>query len=89
MNTRYRTPAIVLGVLLAITFVGSTFMLGIGTMMPGMMRYAGTRTMLRMGGWTMGMGLMWLTMFAFWGALLVGIVLLVKWLTDTNSKAVQ
>ena len=89
MNTRYRTPAIVLGVLLAITFVGSTFMMGIGTMMPGMMRYAGIRTMLRMGGWTMGMGLMWLTMFAFRGALLGGIVFLVKWLTDTSNRTLQ
>ena len=61
-------------------------------MMPGMMgANAGTGIMPHIGGWTIGigMGLMWLSMFAFWGALIVGIIILVKWLTDTNNKALQ
>jgi hypothetical protein len=95
MNAPYRRLVIALGVLIGLTLVSSTVVggvMGTGTMMmPGMMGTAGTGMMPHMGGWTMGigMGLMWLTMFAFWGALIVGIIMLVKWLTDTNSKAVQ
>ena len=54
-------------------------MLGGGMMGPGMMGAYGAPGA---GGWTwgLGMGLGWLAMLAFWGALIVGAVAFARWL---------
>ena len=91
---------IVLGVLVAVALLSVTAVGGMmgGTMSPGMMGpsmmwgYGGQAGPPTIGGWTWaaGMGLGWLAMLAFWGALIVGVVLLVRWVagqpaTKTDS----
>lgn len=86
-DTRYRGLVIVLGLLLLIVLIvpvmGWTMMgaAGWGMMGPGMMGgYTGSTATAS--GWTAGAAMLlgWLTMVAFWGALIVGMVLLVRWL---------
>jgi putative membrane protein len=79
MATRNRNVWPVLVVLvLAVLLVP---MLGGGIMGPGMMGAYGA------GGWTwgLGMGLGWLAMLAFWGALVVGAVAAARWLGGTAA----
>ena len=85
MKTENRGLLIVLGVLVLVVLVGP--LLGGGMMGPGMMGGYGRGVPPGTGGWTWGlaMGLGWLAMLAFWGALIVGAVLLVRWLTSATS----
>ncbi len=81
-----RTLTILLVALVAFVVLGATTMGGMmgGSMMgPGMMwGYGGQAGAPTIGGWgaAMTMGLGWLMMLAFWGALILGVVLLVRWL---------
>jgi putative membrane protein len=81
-----RTLAVVLGVLVLVVLLLPA--LGMGLLGPGMM---GPGTMWGYGpsgefpatgrwGWGLAMALGWLAMLAFWGALIVGAALLVRWL---------
>jgi putative membrane protein len=91
MRTEYRGPLIVLGVLVLVVLLMP--MLGLGMMGPGMMGsgmmggYGGLGG--QTGGWSWGwglaMGLGMLAMLAFWGALIVGVVLLVRWLMTATG----
>ena len=60
-----------------------------GPMMgPGMTwGYGGQSGVPPIGGWGALMGLGWLVMLAFWGALILGVVLLVRWLTGGTPAA--
>ena len=77
MSTENRGLLIVLGVLVLIVLVGP--FLGGGMMGAGMMWGPGGQ--VAGGGWSWGllMALGGLSMLAFWGALIVGIVLLIRW----------
>jgi putative membrane protein len=86
MRSEYRGLLILLGVLVLI--VALMPMLGMGMMGPGMMGgygppggQAGSWSW----GWGLAMGLGMLAMLAFWGALIVGVVLLVRWLLTASS----
>lgn len=87
MNTGSRTILIVLGVLVLVVviipLVGGG-MMGPGSMMWGFGPQGGPPGA---GGWAWGlaMGLGWLTMLAFWGALIAGVVLLIRWLSGTTA----
>jgi putative membrane protein len=85
MSKDHRTLLIVLGVLVLIFLIGP--LLGGGMMGQGMMRGHDPQGMLGINGWTWGltMALGLLSMFAFWSALIVGIVLLVRWLAGTYA----
>ena len=89
MNTRNRGLVITLGVLLLIVLLGPVRgwgmrgggAVGWGIMGPGMMGgYVGSPSTAV--GWTWGAAMLlgWLAMIAFWGALIVGAILLVRWL---------
>jgi putative membrane protein len=72
-----------LGVLALIVLLASLLgggMMGWGTMGPGMMGNWGVGQQPL---WLMVLG--WLSMLAFWGALIAGIVLLVRWLSGTGN----
>ena len=74
MNSTTRGLAIALAILVVAAF-GFSMVMG-GMMGPGMM---GPTTMPGRGwGWGLGMGVGGLAMLAFWGALIVGVVLLVR-----------
>jgi putative membrane protein len=77
MSSQNRGVLIVLGVLVLIVLVGP--LLGGGMMGGGMMWGPGGQ--MAGGGWSWGllMALGGLSMLAFWGALIVGIVLLIRW----------
>lgn len=69
-------------------------MMGSGLMGPGMMwgfGAPGNPPGNPPGGWHWGWGLMmglgWLMMLAFWGALIVGVALLVRWLSGATAGA--
>ena len=83
MNTESRGLLIVLGVLVLIVLVGP--LLGGGMMGAGMMWGPGGQ--VAGGGWSWGllMALGGLSMLAFWGALIVGIVLLIRWATGPGT----
>lgn len=85
MSKDHRGLLIVLGVLVLIFLIGP--LLGGGMMGQGMMWGHDPQGILGINGWAWGlmMALGLLSMFAFWGALIVGIVLLVRWLTGTND----
>jgi uncharacterized membrane protein len=53
----------------------------------GMMWGHGPQDISGINGWAWGlaMALELLSMFAFWGAIIVGVVLLVRWLVGTNA----
>lgn len=89
MDMRNRGLVLTLGVLLLIVLIGPVAgwgmmgggAVGWGVMGPGMMGgYAGSPSTA--GGWTWGaaMVLGWLAMIAFWGALIIGAILLARWL---------
>jgi putative membrane protein len=86
-----RNLAIILGVLVLIVLLGPLLgggLLGWGGMMgPGMMGSPGGPGISGGWGWGRGlaMGLGWLAMLAFWGAVIVGIVLLVRALTGATT----
>lgn len=79
--------AVVLVVLILLVLLGP--LLGGGIMGPGMMGWYGGPGDRGSGwAWGLGMGLGWLTMLAFWGALLVGVVWLIRMLSgDTDGSA--
>ena len=86
MRSEYRGLLIILGVLLVIVLLMP--MLGGGMMGPGGMGgywAPGGQP----GGWSwswgLAMGLGMLAMLAFWGALIVGVVLLVRWLMTATG----
>lgn len=83
MENANRGVLVVLGILVLVVLVLPV--LGGGMMGPGMMWGGGPVTA---GGWTwgLGMGLGWLMMLAFWGALIVGVVALVRWLGGTGER---
>jgi uncharacterized membrane protein len=86
MNRDHRWVWIVLGVLLLVVLLGP-FLSG-GMMGPGMMwGYGGPGVTIHGNGWAwgFGMGLAGLAMLAFWGALIVGGILLARWLLDQAS----
>ena len=85
MSKDHRGLLIVLGVLVVIFLIGP--LLGGGMMGQGMMGAHDPQGILGINGWAWGlmMALGLLSMFAFWGAIIVGIVLLVRWLTGTNA----
>ncbi len=74
---------ILLGVLLAVLVVSALVggsMLGTGMMGPGMMWGYGSSGAAPIAGfWGIGMAAGMLAMLAFWAALIVGIVILVRW----------
>ena len=83
--SNHRGLLIVLGVLVVIFLLGP--LVGGGMMGQGMMGIHDPQGILGINGWAWGlvMALGLLSMFAFWGAIIVGIVLLVRWLTGTNG----
>jgi len=85
MSKDHRGLLIVLGVLVLIFLIGP--LLGGGMMGQGMMWGHDPQGTLGINGWAWGlmMALGLLSMFAFWGAIIVGIVLLVRWLAGTNA----
>jgi hypothetical protein len=78
MQTDDRRLWTILGVLVGVVLLGS-LLVG-GMMGPGMMWGYGWHG----SGWSwgLGMGLGALLMLAFWGALIVGGILLIRWLID-------
>jgi putative membrane protein len=81
MRSENRGLLIVLGVLLLIVLLMP--MLGVGMMGPGGMGgywAPGSQPSGWSWSWGLAMGLGMLAMLAFWGALIVGVVLLVRWL---------
>ena len=82
--SNHRGLLILLGVLVVIFLIVP--LLGGGMMGQGMMWGHDPQGILGINGWAWGliMALGLLSMFAFWGAIIVGIVLLVRWLTGTN-----
>lgn len=89
MERETRNLVIILGVLVLVVLLGPLLgggMMGWGGMLgPGMMGGWGTAG----GGWGWGlaMGLGWLAMLAFWGAVIVGVVLLVRALSGSSGSA--
>ena len=79
MHTENRGLLIILLVLVVVVVLGP--LLGGGMMGPGMMwgwGAPGAPPAVGGWGWGLAMGLGWLAMLAFWGALIVGVVLLVR-----------
>ena len=84
MSRNNRALLVALVVLVLIALIGPSIggaMMGPGGMMGG---YGSQGNPLGTSGWGWGlaMGLGALSMLAFWGALIVGIILLVRWLGD-------
>ena len=81
---------VLLGPLLGGGMLGISGMMGPGMMGPGMM---GPGAMPGQGvpgggwGWGLAMGLGWLAMLAFWGAVIVGVILLVRTLSGPSGGA--
>jgi putative membrane protein len=92
MGRSHRGLLILLGVLLLLVVLGPLVggMMGWGGMGPSMMGGYGPRTMAPgLGGWAWGlaMGFGGLMMLAFWGALIVGVALLARWLSATTMAS--
>ena len=90
MGRSHRGLLILLGILLPLVVLGPRGggMMGWGGMGPSMMGEYGRPTMAPgMGGWGWGlaMGFGGLMMLAFWGVLIVGVALLVRWLSATTT----
>src|SRR5215213_8414233 len=90
MGRSHRGLLILLGVLLLLVVLGPLVggMMGWGGMGPSMMGEYGQRTMAPgMGGWAWGlaMGFGGLMMLACWGVLIVGVALLVRWLSAATT----
>src|SRR6266571_7764215 len=92
MDRDTRLLVIILAVLVLIVVLGSSFgvgMMGPGMMGPGMMwRYGPPGGQVGGNNWAWGlaMGLGWLAMLAFLGAVIVGLVLLIRWLTSATAS---
>jgi len=92
MDRDNRWLVILLAVLVLIVVLGTSFgagMMGPGMMRPGMMwRYGppGGEVGGNTWAWGLAMGLGWLAMLAFWGAVIVGLVLLIRWFTGTIAR---
>ena len=92
MHRDNRLLLIILAVLILIIVLGSSFaagMMGPGMMGPGMMgRYGppGGRFGGNSWAWGLAMGLGWLARLAFWGAVIVGLVLVIRWLTSATAS---
>lgn len=94
MNADHRWPLIALFILVALVLIGPLMagtMMGPGYMMGPGMRWGGPGTSppVTMPGWAWGLGMAfgWLAMLAFWGALILGVVLLVRWLSSAAGHA--
>jgi uncharacterized membrane protein len=92
MNQDHRGLLIVLSMLVLALLLGPALMggmMGAGVMGPGMMAWGyappGTLTAGNGWAWGLGMGLSGLLMLAFWGALIVGVVVLVRWATGRST----
>ena len=85
MSKDHRGLLIVLGVLVLLFLIGP--LLGGGMMGQGMMWDHDSQGTLGINGWAWGllMAIGLLSMFAVWGAIIVGIVLLVRWLAGTSA----
>jgi len=91
--TDFKPLAIALAVLLAVAVLGTGMggaMMGPGVMGPGMMwgyglPASGTAAI----GWSWGLGMAvgWLAMLAFWGAFIVGIALLIRWIISSYQAS--
>lgn len=87
MQTENRGIVIALGVLVLVVFLGP--LLGGGMMGPSMMGWYGSPG--ASGGvptgwsWGLATGLGWLSMLAFWGVVLLGLILLVRWGGGTSE----
>jgi putative membrane protein len=85
MSTDDRGPKVLLGALILVILVGTVLggtLMGPGMMGPGMMwGYGNSGAPAVAGSWVWGltMGFGMLMMLAFWAALIVGAVLLVRW----------
>ncbi|MBI4492622.1 MAG: SHOCT domain-containing protein [Chloroflexi bacterium] len=91
MATANRKLLVVLGILVLIVLVGPVVGWGLGgwgMMGPGMLGgYWSGGAQAGGWGWALAMWLGVLSMLAFWGALIVGVVLLVRWLGGTAGRA--
>ena len=86
MRSEYRGLLIFLAVLVLVVLLLP--MLGVGMMGPGMMGgywAPGSQPAGWSWGWGLAMGFGMLAMLAFWGALIVGVVLLVRWLITATG----
>jgi putative membrane protein len=91
MGTNGRGPKLLFGALLLIIVIGALLngaMMGPGMMGPGMM-WGNGGTQPLASGWTWGltMGFGMLMMLAFWVAVIVGVVLLIRWAMGGSSQA--
>jgi putative membrane protein len=92
MHQNNRGLLVVLGVLVLALLLGPTLMggmMGAGVMGPGMMGWGyappGALATGNSWVWGLGMGLGGLVMLSFWGVLIVGVVLLVRWATGHST----
>jgi putative membrane protein len=88
MNTQNRNLFIGLGILIVILLLGPILaggMMGPGAFGPGIMGWGYTTANGSGWLWGLGMGLGGLMMLAFWGVLIVGVVLLVRSLTTHSA----
>jgi len=95
MRDDNRTLLVILGVLVAALLIGPLLMggmMGTGFAGPGMMGwgYVGGAPGTTSGWvWGLGMALGGLLMLAFWGALIVGVILLVRSVTSRGGSAAE
>ncbi len=88
-----RALIIALGILVAAVLVMPVLggmMMGPGIMWPGMMGgYGAPGSTPAVSGWVWGLGMAlgWLMMFAFWGALIISVGLVVRWLAGSARSA--
>jgi len=91
VNQQNRNPFIALGVLVVFLLLGPMLvggMMGPGFTGPGMMGWGYTGGATSGNGWLwgLGMGLGGLMMLAFWGVLISGIVLFVRWIAGQGAS---
>jgi putative membrane protein len=94
VNQDNRGLLVILGVLLLAILIGPVLMggmMGPGFIGPGMMGWGYAAPGSVSGGngwrWGLGMGLGGLTMLLFWAALIIGVVLLVRWGTSHSTAS--
>lgn len=91
MNVNDRGPKILFGALVLVFLIGTLLgggMMGPGGMGSGMMwGYGGTQPSGPGWIWGLTMGFGMLLMLAFWVAVILGVVLLVRWAMGTTSRA--
>jgi putative membrane protein len=90
MTANDRGPKVLFGVLILVLLIGAVLgggMMGPGMMGPGMMGgYGGTQPSGAGWMWGLTMGFGMLLMVAFWVAVILGVVLLVRWAIGTTSR---